>query len=65
MVGGKAARLARLEASRPSAMSERARAWLGLRPPLTEAELASEPELEWSAVDWSRFSPAARAWLKR
>lgn len=54
-------RLSRLECSGPQLLSERVKAWLGLRPPLTAAEQAAEPER--GPVDLSRLSPALRAWL--
>ena len=60
MKPGATARLAKLEAARPQ-LSERARAWLGLRPPLAADELAKE--LPSAPVDLESLSPALRRWL--
>lgn len=55
------ARLARLEAAGPPDLSERVKAWLGWRPPLTQDEEAAEPVVD---VDVSKMSPDLRRWLK-
>lgn len=57
------ARLLRLEGATDAQLSERVKAWLGHRPPLTCAELDAEPER--GPVDLSRYSPALRVWLER
>lgn len=53
-------RLAKLETKTPR-LSERAKAWLGMRPALTAEEVAAEPEQ--ASVDPSVLSPQLRAWL--
>jgi hypothetical protein len=57
------ARLVALEGVTAGSMGERAKAWLGLRPPLTPEELEAEPETV--PLDLSGLSQAARDWLTR
>jgi hypothetical protein len=56
-------RLAKLEALEPQNLSERARAWLGQRPPLTPEEEAAEPPVDPDAVDMSGWSGGLKRWL--
>lgn len=57
------ARLARLEAAEPVGLSERVKAWLGQRPPLSPEELAAKCDPE--PVDLARLSPELQQWLGR
>jgi hypothetical protein len=59
----KTQRLARLEAICTTGLSERAKAWLGQRPPLTPAEEAECPDL--GNPDLSGCSPELREWLSQ
>lgn len=59
------ARLSRLESSPRNCLTERAKAWLGLRGPLSAEEEAAEPLRDRSAVDLSGCSPELRQWLAR
>lgn len=62
MIRRQVARVAGLEAThRQISLSERVRAWLGLRPPLTPEELAAEPD-EDATADQSEWSPQLRDW---
>lgn len=57
-------RVAKLEAGGSNAkLSERAKAWLGLRPPLTAEEQAADPAIDLASVDRSAWSPELKAWL--
>lgn len=61
------ARIAKLEAGQPGHLSEAARAWLGLRPPLSDAERAAH-DTEMARLgppDTSGWSREARVWLGR
>lgn len=60
MKAGATARLAKLEAAR-SQLSERVRAWLGQRPPLSAEELAKDADNP--HIDSASLSPALRRWL--
>lgn len=52
-------RLSKLEAGAES-LSERVKAWLGMRPALTPEEKAEKPE---ATIDALKLSPAMRKWL--
>ena len=56
------ARLSALEAGTGGELSERAKAWLGLRGPLTAEEEAAERV---GVVDRSKLSAQLREWLQR
>jgi hypothetical protein len=65
MVGRLSARIAKLEAGKGVELSERAKAWLGMRPPLTAEEDAVLPRVDPATVDRSNWSPQMREWLGR
>lgn len=56
-------RLAKLEAGNNRGMSERVKAWFGLRPALTAEEEAAGPKCP--VVDLYDLSPELREWLSR
>lgn len=58
-------RLAKLEAREPRQLSEAVRAWLGLRPPLSDTEAADHQaeEARRGPPDVSGWSPKLREWL--
>lgn len=62
MIGNKRNRVHRLEQGTTTKLSERVRAWLGQRPPLTAEEEAAEPV---PAVDLAGLSQGLREWLSR
>lgn len=55
-------RLAKLEADSPSGLSEAAKAWLGMRPPLTANEQATH-DAQRQPVNIEGMSPELRQWL--
>lgn len=57
-------RLTKLEVQSGAELSERARAWLGLRGPLSAEEEAAEPLGGASALDLSGCSLELREWLE-
>ena len=58
-------RLAKLEAGSTGELSERVKAWFGMRGPLTAADEAAEPDVDPTAVDLSDCSPQMREWLSQ